>query len=131
MMNFLNSMNQSISPESRAIPNLVNSFLNLNRQASQPDNLLLNTSSTQELKKKISEEIQILEGQGFNLDLLTNKHLLKSFYKKVVTSKDDTIEEKREIWLKEKIYKIKEALLYNNLNPKYLSNFSNANIYCK
>ncbi len=60
-----------------------------------------------------------------------NKHLLKSFYKNVKLDKDDTVEEKREVWLKEKIYKIKENLLYNNLNPKYLCNISNANNHCK
>jgi len=87
-----------------------------------------NYNSTPIKRNKVDDSLQPI---NFNIDILMNKHLLKSFYKKAKISKDETLEEKREIWLKEKIYKIKEALLYNNLNPKYLCNFSNSNIYCK
>jgi len=68
----------------------------------------------------------------FGIEILMNKRLLKSFYSTKVEPKDKetTQEEKREIWLKEKIYRIKENMLYNNLNIKFLKNISIANIYC-
>jgi hypothetical protein len=68
----------------------------------------------------------------FGIEILMNQRLLKSFYSTKVETKDKdtTLEEKREIWLKEKIYRIKENMLYNNLNIKFLKNISIANIYC-
>lgn len=68
----------------------------------------------------------------FGIEILMNQRLLKSFYhtKSDVKDKETSVDEKREIWLKEKIYRIKENMLYNNLNIKFFKNFSIANIYC-
>ena len=68
----------------------------------------------------------------FGIEILMNQRLLKSFYKPKyeISEKESNSEEKRETWLKEKIYRIKENMLYNNLNNKFLNNVSVANIYC-
>ena len=79
--------------------------------------------------KKPKEEVT--QALNFNVDTILNKHILKSFLGKTNTQKDEATEEKRELWLKEKIYKIKETVLYNNLNQKYFCNFNTSNISCK
>ena len=68
----------------------------------------------------------------FGIELLMNQRLLKSFYNSAFESsdKESSSEEKRETWLKEKIYRVKENVIYNNLNMKFLKNISITNIYC-
>ena len=69
----------------------------------------------------------------FGIEILMNQRLLKSFYnpKFELGEKESHAEEKRETWLKEKIYRIKESIIFNNLNNKFMKNISIANIYCK
>lgn len=69
----------------------------------------------------------------FGIEILTNPRLLKAIFTPKIESEDKEVnaDEKRESWLREKIYRIKENMLLNNLNMKFLKNVSLANIYCK
>ena len=71
---------------------------------------------------EVNEELQT-----YRLETLMNQRLLKSLYNPNFKQNDKGFlpKENREIWMKERICLIKENILLNNLNIKFMKNYSN------